>query len=395
MKQPEGFVSPDEDLVCQLEKGLYGLKQSGRLWYKKLAATLVQMGFKILKSDSSVYILDNGIIKVILPVFVDDCTLVSKSKSAIQDLKQKLLSKFKLRDLGPTKLLLGVAITRDLSKHSIFLSQKHYVEDILERFHMSDCKPVSTPMEPGLRLSASQCSANDEEKEAMASVPYINAVGALMYLAIATRPDIAYTVSVLSRFNSNPGPEHWKAVKHLFRYLKGTMDYSLTYLPSASPTNERFEVYSDADHGGNPDTGKSTSAYVIKMGTGAVSWSSKLQSIVALSTTEAEYVSAVSAGSEAIWVRQLLTELGYKPSGPSTLHLDNQSAMQVAKNPEHYGRMKHLDLRYYWLRDEVEKGTLAIDYVPTDSMVADILTKSLARVKVEEGCRQLGLQKAS
>ncbi len=138
MKQPEGFVSPeDEDLVCQLEKGLYGLKQSGRLWYKKLAATLVQMGFKILKSDSSVYILDNGIIKVILPVFVDDCTLVSKSKSAIQDLKQKLLSKFKLRDLGSTKLLLGVATTSDHSKHSISLSQKHYVEDILTRTNIT------------------------------------------------------------------------------------------------------------------------------------------------------------------------------------------------------------------------------------------------------------------
>ena len=258
---------------------------------------------------------------------------------------------------------------------------------------MSDCKPVSTPMEPDLRLSVFQSPASDEEKKVMASVPYINAVGALMYLAVATRPDIAYSVSVLSRFNSNPGPEHWKAVKHLFRYLKGSMDYSLTYSSLTTPSKELFQVYSDADHGGNPDNGKSTSAYVIKMGTGAVSWSFKLQSIVALSTTEAEYVSAVSAASEAIWMRQLFTELGYKPSGPSTLHMDNQSAIQVAKNPEHHGRMKHLDLRYYWLRDAVDKGTLGIDYVPTDSMVADILTKSLARVKVEEGCRQLGLQK--
>ena len=155
MQQPEGFVSPDGHKVCKLDKGLYGLKQSGRLWYKKLAATLVDMGFKILKSDSSVYILDNGSVRVILPVFVDDCTLVSKSKAAIQEVKQKLLSHFKLRDLGPTNLLLGVAISRDRAKHSISLSQKHYVEDILERFHMSDCKPVGTPMEPGLRLNAS------------------------------------------------------------------------------------------------------------------------------------------------------------------------------------------------------------------------------------------------
>ncbi|KAJ3473937.1 hypothetical protein NLI96_g12743 [Meripilus lineatus] len=247
-------------------------------------------------------------------------------------------------------------------------------------------------MEPGLRLSASQCPATDEDKQAMASVPYINAVRALMYLAIATRPDISFAVSVLSRVNSNPSPDHWKAVKHLFRYLKGTMDHKLTYAPLSSASKERFEVYSDADHGGNSDSGKSTSAYVVKMGTGAVSWSSKLQSIVALSITEAEYVSAVSAGSEAIWIRQLLTELGYEPSGPITLHMDNQSAIQIARNPEHHGRMKHLDLRFYWLRDAVENRTLCIDYVPTDSMAANTLTKSLSKVKVEEACKQLGLE---
>ncbi|KAJ3489726.1 hypothetical protein NLI96_g1951 [Meripilus lineatus] len=333
-KRSTGFLSPLIDT---------------RLWYKKLAATLVDMGFKILKSDSSVYILDNGSVRVILPVFVDNCILVSKSKAAIQEVKQKLLSHFKLRDLGPTSLLLGVAISRDRAKHSISLSQKHYVEDILERFHIA--LPQMT----------------DEDKQAMASVPYINAVGALMYLAIATRPDISFAVSVLSRFNSNPGPDHWKAVKHLFRYLKGTMDHKLTYAPLSSASKERFEVYSDADHGGNPDSGKSTSAYVVKMGTDAVSWSSKLQSIVALFTTEAE---------------QLLTELGYEASGPTTPHMNNQSVIQIARNPEHH----------YWLRDAVENRTLSIDYVPTDSMAADILTKSMSKVNMEEACKQLSLE---
>ena len=151
----------------------------------------------------------------------------------------------------------------------------------------------------------------------MSSIPYINAVGALMYLAVATRPDIAHTVSVLSRFNTNPGMAHWKAVKHLFRYIKGTMDYTLTYGPSSTPSKEKFEVYSDADHGGDPDQGKSTSAYAIKIGTGTVCWRSKLQPFVGLSTTEAEYVSAVFAGTEAIWVRHLLSELGYNTSDTS------------------------------------------------------------------------------
>jgi hypothetical protein len=144
---------------------------------------------------------------------------------------------------------------------------------------------------------------------------------------------------------ANPGVNHWKAIKHLFRYLAGTTDDWLTYAPDPSMP-EPFVTFSDADHAGNPDKGRSTSGYVVKMGTGAVSWSSKLQSIVALSTTEAEFVAAVSAGQEAIWMRQFLGELGYAPAGPALMLMDNQSAMQVAKNPEHHGRMKHLDLRF-------------------------------------------------
>ena len=223
----------------------------------------------------------------------------------------------------------------------------------------------------------------------MKSVPYLQAVGALMYLSIATRPDIAYAVGVLARFNKDPGLLHWKAVKHLFRYLKGTLDHKLTYSPTTNP--ELFVTYSDADHAGNPDNGRSTGGYLVKMGTGAISWSSRLQSIVALSSTEAEYVSAVSAGQEIIWLRNLLSELGFTPSAPSTLWVDNNSALCVAKNPEHHGRMKHLDLRFYWLRNEVEKGTIQIKYLPTDVMPADILTKALGRVKVEEMSKLIGL----
>jgi hypothetical protein len=198
-------------------------------------------------------------------------------------------------------------------------------------------------------------------------------------------------VGVLSRFSSNPGPQHWAAVKHLFRYLKGTLDYRLTYSPDPSSTS-LFTTYSDADHGGCRDTGRSTGAFVVKMGTGAISWSSKLQSIVALSTTEAEYVAACSAGTEVMWLRNLFTELGYDISSTSSpLFIDNQSAICVARNPEHHGRMKQLDLRYYWLRDEVEKRKISVEFCPTSRMPADLLTKALALVKVKECCRMLGL----
>ncbi len=225
----------------------------------------------------------------------------------------------------------------------------------------------------------------------MHSVPYLQAVGALMYLAIATCPDISYTVGVLARFSKDPGPVHWKAVKHLFRYLKGTMDYKLTY-SGARPSAELFTAFTDADHGGNPDNGRSTSGYVITMASGAISWSSRLQGIVALSTTEAEYVAATSAGQEVLWLRNLFTELGYSFASPSTLHIDNRSALSVAKNPEHHGRMKHLNLRFYWLRDEVEKGNINVVHLRTDAMPADILTKALGRIKVLEMVKKLGLQ---
>jgi len=318
-------------------------------------------------------------------------TIAAKSKEDIQQVKDELRSHFKLRDLGPTSWLLGVEILRVRSEKTLTLSQRQYILDILERFQMSDCKPVSTPLDPSVRLSASMSPQSAADTKFMESVPYIQAVGALMYLAVATRPDIAFAVGVLARFNKNPGLLHWKAVKHLFRYLKGTLDYKLTYGPSSSP--ELFTTYTDADHAGNPDNGRSTSRYLVKMGTGAISWSSKLQSIVALSTTEAEFVAATSAGQEILWLRNLLTELGYQMDSPSSLNIDNQSALSVAKNPEHHGWMKHLDLRFYWLRNEVEKGSMNLMHLRTEVMPADILTKALGRVKVEEMVRLIGLQK--
>jgi hypothetical protein len=349
------------------------------------------MGFKKIRSDSSVWVFARDGFHVIVPVFVDDMTLVSKSKGKIAEVKEELRKHFKLRDLGPTEYLLGVKIERDRSKRTLSLSQRKYILDILMRYGFGSCSTVSTPMNPGVNLSQDQCPKSKEELEEMRSVPYAHAVGALMYLAISSRPDIAYVVGVLSRFSSNPGRAHWAAVKHLFRYLQGTLDMKLIYAPDPKSTT-LFTTFTDADHAGCKDSGRSTGSFVVKIGTGAVSWKSKLQPIVALSTTEAEYVSAVSAGAEICWMRNLFSELGFNvTSSPSPLFIDNQSALQVAKNPEHHGRMKHLDLRYYWLRDEVEQGVISMIYCPTERMPADILTKALPLGKVKECCGMLGL----
>ena len=286
---------------------------------QETGSVLVEMGFSKVRCDNSIWVYLRGELRIIVPAFVDNLTLVGNDKSEIQNVKDELRKRFKLRDLGPASFLLGVSIERDRATRTLKLGQRRYVLDLLERYGFSECSQVQTPVSPDARLDLTMSPATAAEKEEMRTVPYIHAVGSLMYLAISTRPDIAYVVGLLGRFSANPGKAHWNAVKHLFRYLKGTLDMKLTYAPTESSSSERFVTYTDADHGGCKDTGRSTGAYVVKVGTGAVSWSSKIQSIVTLSTTEAEYVAAVSAGQEIMWLRNLFSEIGFAPSGPSTL----------------------------------------------------------------------------
>jgi hypothetical protein len=287
MKQPEGFEVKDSSWAAKLQKGVYGMKQGGRCWYEKLNQVLQCEGFRRLRSDASIFVWEDADSKVIVLVFVDDITLASKSKPKIQMLKALLAKHFRLRNLGASKQLLGVEILRNRAKGELGLTQRGYAQDILARFGLSDCRPVSTPLNPGTRLNASLAPSTPAEVAFMRTVDYVGAVGALMYLAIVTCPDIAYAVGVLCCFMANPGPEHWKAAKHLLRYVAGTIDFCLLYKLDPTVPN-LFRTFSDADLAGNVDTGRSTTGYVVKMGTGAVSWSSKLQSIVALSTTEAE-----------------------------------------------------------------------------------------------------------
>jgi hypothetical protein len=236
----------------------------------------------------------------------------------------------------------------------------------------------------------SQCPQTPDDEKVMRNKPYVSAIGALMYLAIAMRPNIAHTIGVLCRFMSKLGPAHWKAAKHLFCYLRGFDNYRLTYAPDLS-SSQLFTTYSDTDHSGNPANSRSTSAYAVEIDTGAVSWMSRLQSIVALSTTEAEFISAISAGQQIVWMYSFLGSLGNSFDAPSLLLVDNQSVIQVARNPEHHGRMKNLDLRFFWLRNMVNSGVIAVRYIPTTDMAADLLTKALACLKVASALPQLGL----
>ena len=263
-------------------------------------------------------------------------------------------------------------------------------------------------MEPKTTLTKEMGPSTKEEFDLMQQIPYLSAVGALMYLSLTTRPDISYATGICARFGRNPGWKHWQAVKHIFRYLQKTKSLKLTYKPvqptsTPSPlapnqvlpltsTGEYFQTYSDADHARCLDTGHSTGGFCVIAAGGAVSWSSRRQSVTALSSTEAEYLAAVEAGKELIWMRSLVYEFAYPITNSSTLYIDNQSTIAVTKNPEKQSRMKQIRLSQFWLRDTVESGEITPQYTPTTEMIADIFTKPLSKVKIEEFRRMMGLE---
>jgi hypothetical protein len=251
MQQPDGFAERNSTWVACLLKGLHGLKQGGRGWFCCFKEVLVELGFLRICSDSLVFMWEKDGVKVIVPVLVDYITLASKLKEKITEIKGLLAQCFKLHDLGPTSFFLGVQIHRERSARTLHRSQRQYTLDLRDPFGFTNCSPVSTPLNPGLRLDMSQCPQTPEDDEFMHNKPYVSAVGALMYLAIAVRPNIAHTVSVLCHFMSKPGPAHWKAAKHPFRYLRGSVDYRLTYAPDPS-SSQLFTTFSDADHGAAP-----------------------------------------------------------------------------------------------------------------------------------------------
>ena len=255
---------------------------------------------------------------------------------------------------------------------------------------MSECNPALTPMEEGIKLSVAMSPRTPEEKLGMRAIPYRELVGKLLYLAIATRPDISFAVGVLCRFVENPGQDHWEAGKRILRYLKGTIDMSLVYSRSTSP--DLFTTYSDADLTGNPDNGRSTGGFAICIGGGAVQWGSRLQPHVSLSSTESEYTTVSKVGCEVIWMRYLLGEFGYDMTRPSPILVDNASAIQVARHPEHQSTMKHVHRAYHWIRDHVEQGNISVTHVPGVDNLADIFTKPLGRVKFSKFREMLGLR---
>ena len=384
MEQAPGYIKPgEENLVCKLNRSIYGLKQAPRSWYEKLHQKLVELGFWRSSADHSVYVLSEADVRVYVMVYVDDMLIVSNTLPALENFKHQMQQQFKMTDLGEAEFFLGLLLKRNMAEHQIELNQQRYITEVLQRFNMQDSKPKGTPVAVGAHLVAST-----EPENAARSRYYRSAVGSLMYVMVATRPDLAYAVGALSQFMANPSEEHVIAAKRVLRYLKGTVGCGLLL---GAGGEECLSAYSDADHAGDVNNRKSVSGYAVLYGNGAVIWSSKKQNCVSISSTEAEYVAASEATMDLAWVRQLLADLHKAPGGPTKLYVDNESAVKLAVNPVFHARTKHIDVRYHFIRDMVEKKQVEPARVDTKDNIADSLTKPVPKAKFDMCAEGMGL----
>lgn len=373
MEQPQEYqVAGKEHLVCKLKRSLYGLKQAPRCWNKNVDSFLKDAGFISSEADPCVYIRgENGKLSII-GLFVDDCLIITDAEQDLKRVKQEFQSRYKMSDLGKLHYILGLEVVRQ--GDATFVNQAKYASEVLKRFGMENCKPVSTPREANEYLPRDAGEAIDQTK-------YQALIGSLMYLALGTRPDIANAVGAAAQFCSDPRTEHWAAAKRILRYLQGTTVYGILF--SHAEGSSKLIGYVDADWAGDKTDRRSTSGYMFFFG-GPISWASRKQTTVALSTAEAEYAAASGATQELIWLRRLLESLHVPQSQTTPLYIDNQSAIAMTKNPVNHARAKHIEIKLHFIRDAYSKGLVNPIYCPSTDNISDILTKGLGKQAYEK-----------
>jgi hypothetical protein len=389
---PESYDPCDEHgnpLVLKLKQALYGLRQAPRAWYDKLHSVLLSMGFSRSAIDPCLY--TNPTTACVLAFHVDDFLITGPSPSAIQATQSALAKHFDVHDGGPACEFLGMSISQDAATQTITLSQEHYINELLTRFHMVECRTVHTPLQENTVLGPDpNVLSKDGQRQ------YRELVGALNYLASMTRPDLAVAAHQLSRYFSSPGESHWQTAIHVLRYLRATSTLGLTYgrrAPHAADLPSGFNPailngFADASYAPAPwDERRSVSGYVFLLHGAAISWSVKLQQHVALSTSESEYIALFEASREARYLRQLLTALRPQLVTTATpIWEDNRGALFMASNPTNSNRTKHIDVRYHFVRQLISEGEIVGNYIPTTQQLADVLTKPLGRVALRRLC---------
>ena len=375
--QPEGFSKTNdkgEKLVWKLKKSLYGLKQSGRNWNNMLHKFLLQENFVQSFADPCLYTKFVNDSRIVIIIWVDDILIATDNEEKLCDVKRALCDKFKMKDMGRLSWFLGIEFS--FEKDCIIMNQTKYLEKVLKRFKMSDCKPKAVPCD----LSVNKMI--DESEQLIDARLYREIVGSLIYVMTGTRPDLCYVVSKLSQYMAKPTKAHLNLAKHCLKYIKGTLKYGLKFQKS-----DKLKLFGfcDADWGASEDR-YSISGYSFQLSSNGplISWKSRKQRTVALSSCEAEYVALTDVMQEAKFLRQLFADMSGSNKDCVTVYADNQGAIALAKNPVHHQRSKHIDIRYHFIRSEITNGVVVLYYVPSEENVADIFTKAVSKFKLNK-----------
>lgn len=386
MKSVPGFPCPAGH-VCRLHKSIYGLKQASRRWHQRWKEELLGKGFTPSDSDPALFVKVDKEGKVLALVYVDDCLIAGRTAKQVQQVVDMLKTIFDIKVMGEPKDFLGINIIRNRSAGTLAIHQQPYVEKILRKYGFADCHPSKTPSVHKLSSKPYDDAPALPDQQVQL---YPAMVGSLMHLANGTRPDIAQAVNALARHLRAPMAQHWAALVRVFKYLSGTKDLALVYSRDAK---EGLIGYTDSDYAGDAVSRRSNTGYIFLLYGAAISWQSRLQPTVALSTTEAEYMAAGAGGREALFLRKLLPTLDYELKGPVHLKGDNQATLCLVKNPMVTARSKHIDVLHHFVQERTERGQLLYSYVDTSLNWADQLTKPLPQEKMERCILGMGLKK--
>ncbi|GKE04893.1 retrovirus-related pol polyprotein from transposon TNT 1-94 [Tanacetum coccineum] len=379
VSQPKGFIDPEfPDHVYRLKKALYSLKQAPRAWYDKLFSFIIQHGFTKGIVDPNLFIQRHGEDILLVQVYVDDIIFGSTNLDFSKGFANLMKHNFEMSMMGELKFFLGLQV--DQSPYGIFKSQSQYAIELLQKHGLDECVSMSTPMATE-RLDA------DLQGTPTNQTNYHRMIGGLMYL-IASRPDIACATFICARYQARHTVKHLKEVKRIFRYLRQSYNMGLWY-----PKDSGFELiaYLNADHAGCKDNCKSISGGLQFLGEKLMSWSSKKQDCTAMSTAEAEYVSLSACYAQVIWMRIQLLDYGYKYNW-ILMYCDSKSVIAISCNPVQHSKIKHIDIRYHFIKEHVKKGTVELYFVRIEYQLADVFTKALPKERFEYLVHRIGMR---
>ena len=371
LRQPPGFKTSDK--VYKLKKSLYGLKQAARVWNLTLHNELIKLNFIQSSVDKCLYVLRDGNSVCYLLVHVDDIILASDNEKLLEMIKRKVGEKFEIKDLGLVKHYLGIDVSKD-KNGNFMLSQSQYIQKIVETAGLSDSKTSKHPLDVGYFKALDENFLDDNHE-------YRKLIGMLLYLTTHSRPDISASVAILSQRIANPRQVDMNEVKRVIKYLKETSNLKLSL--SNVLGEQKLQAFSDANWAEDRLNRKSNSGFICKINGGTVSWCCRKQDIIALSSTEAEYIALSETCKEIIWLKRLVNIFDKALANDCTIFSDSQSCMKMTKNDKFSNRTKHIDTKFHFVKDLVSKNAVKIEYVATENNIADMFTKPLANTKLK------------